>query len=291
MKLIMTKGLPGSGKTHFAKEYLEANPNTVLVCKDDLRAMLFNSAWTGNREKFILKARDFIVSSALESGRSVIVHDTNFHPKHEARLKELAKQYKAELEVRDLTHVPVEQCIHNDLHREDSVGEKVIREMYRDWIKPMPPIIEYDSKLPEAIICDVDGTLALFGDANPYERDFSKDKLNQPIYNILSAFGAACDDGWGDVTRIIVSGRKDKFREETESWLKSKGIVYDYLFMRKAAPEGEKEPKDTVVKKEIYEQEVKGKYNVLFVLDDRNQVVELWRSLGLTCLQVAEGDF
>jgi len=49
--------------------------------------------------------------------------------------------------------------------------------------------------------------------------------------------------------------------------------------------------KDSIVKREIFEEHIKGKYRIQFVLDDRNQVVEMWRQLGLTCLQVAEGDF
>lgn len=281
MKLIMTKGLPGSGKSTWAYKYLEENPNTVLVCKDDLRAMMFNSAWTGNREKFILKARDFIVSEALKDGKSVVVHDTNFVPKHEISLKELAKLHKAEFEIEDFTSVPIEQCIHNDLCREKSVGEKVIREMYRDFIRPKPPEIKYDPKLPDAIICDLDGTLALFGDANPYDRDFSKDKLNKAVINILDRY-----NNYG-AKILLLSGRSNKFEEQTIAWLKTKSIPFESLTMRK---EGDVR-KDSIVKKEFYEVIVRDLYNVLFVLDDRNQVVELWRSLGLTCLQVAEGDF
>jgi len=286
MKLVMTKGLPGSGKTTWAKSTLDVEPNTVLVCKDDLRAMMFNSAWTGNREKFILKTRDFIVSEALRDGKNVIVHDTNLAPKHEERFKQLAKEFKADFEVKDFTHVPIEQCIHNDLCRPDSVGEKVIRDMYRDWLKPTPPKIEVDLNLPSAIICDIDGTLALFGDANPYERDFLKDEVNDRVADILERYRDS-----SNTQIILVSGRKDKFKDQTEVWLLNHGIPYDTLYMRKTLPEGQKDPKDVIVKQEIYETYIKGKYNVLFVLDDRNQVVEFWRSQGLTCLQVAEGDF
>jgi hypothetical protein len=49
--------------------------------------------------------------------------------------------------------------------------------------------------------------------------------------------------------------------------------------------------KDCIVKKEIYETFIKDKYNVLFVMDDRNQVVNMWREQGLTCFQVADGNF
>jgi hypothetical protein len=49
--------------------------------------------------------------------------------------------------------------------------------------------------------------------------------------------------------------------------------------------------KDVLTKQKIYEQYIKGKYNILFIFDDRNQVVSFWHLQGLTCLQVAEGDF
>ena len=49
--------------------------------------------------------------------------------------------------------------------------------------------------------------------------------------------------------------------------------------------------KDSIVKKEIFDEYIKDKYYVEFILDDRNQVVDMWREMGLTCLQVAEGNF
>jgi hypothetical protein len=66
------------------------------------------------------------------------------------------------------------------------------------------------------------------------------------------------------------------------------GIYFDEIFMR---PEGNNE-KDSVIKKRLFEQHIRGKYYVDFVLDDRDQVVKMWRhELGLPCLQVAEGNF
>lgn len=59
------------------------------------------------------------------------------------------------------------------------------------------------------------------------------------------------------------------------------------LYMR---PTGD-ERRDDVVKKEIYERDIAGKYNVLFCMDDRQRCVDLWRSLGLVCFQVDYGDF
>lgn len=137
-----------------------------------------------------------------------------------------------------------------------------------------------------AIICDLDGTLSLFKDGNPlnkkhifFDRDFSKDVLNRPIAKIIRNVPV-------DVL-IILTGRKGEYKKQTIQWLEDNIIPYDLLFMRAIGDRRE----DTIVKKEIYEKEIKDKYDVLFVLEDRNRIVALWRALGLICLQVAEGEF
>lgn len=79
----------------------------------------------------------------------------------------------------------------------------------------------------------------------------------------------------------------EKSREQTQKWLIDRGIHWNALFMRK---DGDMR-NDAIIKKEIYEENIKGRYEVLFVLDDRNRVVDFWRSIGLICLQVAPGDF
>ena len=86
---------------------------------------------------------------------------------------------------------------------------------------------------------------------------------------------------------LITSGRSARHRSPTERWLALHGIAYDRPLMRAA----DDNRKDVVVKREMYEAHIEGRWSILFVLDDRDQVVEGWRSLGLTCFQVAEGDF
>jgi len=83
---------------------------------------------------------------------------------------------------------------------------------------------------------------------------------------------------------VLVSGRNECCRNTTQAWLAEHEVSYNYLYMR---PQGDMR-KDAVVKKEIYDKYIKGKYNVYLVLDDRNQSVQLWRSLGLKTLQVKE---
>ncbi len=140
--------------------------------------------------------------------------------------------------------------------------------------------------LPHAVICDVDGTVAVRGDRGAY--DYSSvhlDLPNKPIIEVVHRLV-------GDHREIIfVSGREDSCYDQTCAWLqKHLGICFSEavtLYMRKTGDYR----KDASVKREIYEKYIEDNYQVDYVLDDRTQVVEMWRSLGLVCLQVANGDF
>lgn len=133
----------------------------------------------------------------------------------------------------------------------------------------------------KAIMCDIDGTLAFMGDRSPYNwKKVGVDTVNEPIRGIVNKY-------FDFMPVILVSGRDEVCRPETEKWLKDNSVRYSTLLMR---PKGDNR-KDSIVKKEIYDNFIRDKYTIEFVLDDRNQVVEMWRGLGLTCLQVAEGDF
>jgi FMN phosphatase YigB (HAD superfamily) len=141
-----------------------------------------------------------------------------------------------------------------------------------------------------AIIVDVDGTLAnKHPDRSPYEFDkVAMDSIHEDIAELVNMYAIVADDSDNLLyTIIIVSGREDICRLETENWLDEHGVLWDTLFMRKAGDFR----KDVIVKKEIYDQEIKGNYDVRLVIDDRDQVVEMWRELGLRCIQVAPGNF
>lgn len=289
-KIIYTLGLPGSGKTTWSKETQKQNPAMVLVNRDDLRESLHQSVHSKGREALVLQVRDFIIEKCLELGNPVIVHDTNLDPKHKKRFEEIASdprwKGKCEVECKDFTDVPLNVCIERDANRIKKVGSGVIKDMYKRYLQPEIKKPEYNKSLPDAIICDLDGTLCLFGDKNPYDRDFENDEVNPAIRHILYSFSS------DSLHTIFVSGRDSKFKKQTIEFLQNNiehlvNLHPHHLLMR---PEGDRR-KDVEVKKEIYENHIKNKYNVLFVLDDRNQVVEFWRSQGLTCLQVADGDF
>ena len=145
-----------------------------------------------------------------------------------------------------------------------------------------------DHSLPPAIIVDIDGTVALRGDRSPYdETRVSEDRPNEPVIALIQQLWAAYM--YADSLKIIfMSGRTEKCRQATEDWLdENVGVMYAGLYMRE---EGDFR-KDWLVKQELFDTFVRDRYNVLWVFDDRNSVVSMWRSMGLTCLQVADGNF
>ncbi|OIP78302.1 MAG: hypothetical protein AUK48_01980 [Oscillatoriales cyanobacterium CG2_30_44_21] len=273
-------GLPASGKTTWAKTKIDKSPHHIKrVSQDDLGAMLSNCHSSEDNENFVLNIQDEIIESALKNGSHVIVDHTNLSPQEESRIRQLIDGL-AVLEIVDLRHISLETCIKRDLQRCNSVGEKVIRDLYDQFIAPpRSPKPDYNPDLPEAIICDLDGTIALIGDRNPYDAAKCElDRVNEPVRSILDRSGKKI---------IFLSGRNDQFKPQTLDWLAKHHIRFDELHMRHSGDTR----KDSIVKQEMYEQFILHKYNISFVLDDRDQVVRVWRDLGLTCLQVDYGDF
>lgn len=138
-----------------------------------------------------------------------------------------------------------------------------------------------------AIICDLDRTLfdcawrlqKFSYSFNEFNKNHIYDKVKQPILEIVKSMK--------DKYKIIfISGRSEKFRKTTEEQL-NKYIDNYILFMRKEMDSRS----DEIIKKEIYIDKIKDRYNILFILEDRQIVVNMWRELNLTCLQVANGDF
>lgn len=281
-KLIITRGLPGSGKSHWARK----QEGFVVVEKDQIRKELEAQGWVWSREneKVVIQNQEAQIKVLLRDGNNVIAADTNWG-KHENRLKRLADSVGADFAVRDFSDVPLKVCLERNRNREESVPESVIYSMYKQYVEPelKPVKVEFVPGLPTAIICDLDGTLAIHNGRSPYDTArCEEDLLNDPVHSILTVYEV---EGLAEI--IFVSGREDQFRPQTERWLKKFGYTGNKLFMRETGDY----KNDTLVKNEIFDREIRGKFNVLFVLDDRDRVVKRWRELGLTCLQVAEGAF
>ena len=285
-QLLMLKGLPASGKTTKAKELVDTGHGSwVRVNKDDLRKLMDNGVHSKENEQRIIRTRNSIIFDALANGRNVVVDDTNFAPVHAETLKAIADQFEAEFKV-TFMNTPLEVCLERNAARENPVPAEVIQHMYDKYIKPpTPPLPEgepYNDNLEEAIIVDVDGTLAHIDPNNPrnvYDASRAmEDILDDAVASIVSM---AYDNGY---KVIILTGRHSGHLPVTKQWLEANGINYDEIYSRR---EGDK-TEDTVIKEALYEEHIKGKYNVKFVIDDRPSVCRMWRSIGLKTLQVGD---
>lgn len=288
-KVIIMRGLPGSGKSTYAKKLIEECPGMYKrINRDELRMMFDNAQHSSANEKFVKKVRDMLIVKALEEGKSVIVDDTNLSDTNFRRIRQLVDEFNlkhnasVELELNEMD-TPLEECIARDSRREKPVGQHVIKRMHSQFFVRDPEYIQQDESLPKAVVCDMDGTLALLNGRNPY--DSLACELDLPHHPVIKCAKAMQQAGY---KLILVSGRKDDCAKQTENWLKRMEIEYELLLMR-----GHKDNrKDSIVKREIYERFIKDKYYIEFVLDDRNQVVDMWRKeIGVPCFQVFYGDF
>lgn len=154
----------------------------------------------------------------------------------------------------------------------------------------MPKLIDYGAleryeprgDAPGAYLVDLDGTACLKGDRSPYdETRVLCDTPNESVLRVIHALAT-------DAAIVFMSGRSEKCRPDTEEWLRQHyAAPHQGLFMRAAGDTRT----DWIVKHELFNQHVRDRYRVLGVFDDRNQVVGMWRALGLTVFQVADGDF
>jgi predicted kinase len=278
MKLILTKGLPASGKTTWAKEYIQKYPETANLCKDDLRLQL---SGTNKREKRIIKVRDLLTEYYFEQGYSVIWSDTNLNPIHLRRATELAEKYQAELKIQDFTDVSLAECIRRDLVRSNSVGQQVIAQMYYDYLQAPESPPAYDPQLPDCYLVDIDGTLALDRGRSPFAWDrVGEDALNLTVAQTIAKLGK-------DSQIVLLSGRSSVCYDLTVNWLKEYKINYRDLLMRPI----DDQRSDEILKSELYYFHIRDRYNVIAVIDDRPKVCRMWRSLGLSVFQVGNPDY
>lgn len=309
--LHLTRGLPASGKTTFAKKWVAEAPDTrARLNRDDLRAMLHDPYSGYPTERAVSIVQHNATNALLRKGYDVIVDDTNLVARHLREWLKLAERQGAEVVFHDeFMAVPVDVCIAYDEARQAaggrSVGEDVIRTMHGKYLargplavpeltveeSPAKPYAGTPGK-PKAVIVDIDGTLALnTSGRSPYDWSrVGEDSVNRPVAELVQTMHAA------GYRIILMSGRDEVCKEATEQWLVLNDLLlgdgpgWDVLppLLMRAHDDNRR---DATVKLELFDLFVRDEFDVKYVIDDRNQVVAAWRSIGLPVLQVADGDF
>lgn len=287
-EIVILRGIPASGKTTWALSKVGTDKNWERVNKDDIREYL-NKPWSKELERKVIEIQDKEIEIQLFRGKNVIVDDTNLNPVHEQRIRQKFSFRDGKPTQITVKEFPISRtgAIERDKARAKKVGVPVIDKMVSMAANNYPHLVLQEpvnySFLEPAIICDIDGTLALHQNRGPFEwAKLSTDKLNHKVWEAVTLLNEV-----SDTALLLVSGRHEKVRDATEEWLTSQGVIYDELIMRQ---DGDWR-KDAIIKEEIYTRRIKPSYNVLWVFDDRDQTVAMWRKLGLTCFQVADGNF
>lgn len=284
-KLILTQGVPASGKTTWAKKFVKENENWVRINRDEIREML-KAGWNAEHEELVSSIQFPAVVKALESGMNVIMDDTNLHPLRVPEIKEAVKHIKdLEIEIKEF-NITRSEAIRRDALRENPVGEKVIRGFFKAYVNNAKGsetrfITGQDYTRPHAIVVDIDGTCALRQNRGYYQwHKVSQDKRYDPVHSLVANY-----------TRlghkiIFLTGRDESCHKQTFDWLVDNGFSPDKLISKPKGTQGT----TADWKKKMMVEEIMPNYYVHFVLEDRPREVQMFRDLGLGCFQVWGGD-
>ena len=287
-KILVLQGVPASGKSTYARELAEKDESYVIVNRDSIRESRGNY-WIPKQEDYISDIEEFEVRAAINRKLNVVIDATNLNPKTIEKWNLIAQETESDIEFK-LFEISFEEAMKRDSDpsRKRPVGEKTMKTFFRkyfpDKLTSMTDtrlILEPESSKPNVILCDIDGTVALRKNRSPFDYSKVSEDIFDPRMKLL------LQNQNTDI--IFLSGREgtSECKKDTEEWLKSNGIKFKDLLMRK--------PKDfrpdNEIKLEIYENQIKPIYNVVSVFEDRDKVVKMWRDLGILCCQVYYGNF
>ena len=286
-KMTIAVGLPASGKSTLSQGKMLAEGNTVRINKDLLRKMLHFGKFTSINESLTRDASRELAKLYLKKGINVIIDDTNLNPGTMQSWKDLAKEFKAKVEILDLTDVPIEDCIARDMGRDESVGDIVIKNMA---VKAGIKKFEKDS----IVLCDIDGTIAdithrlhFVKPGKGHKKDWKgffesmdEDEVREDVKTeIMKLFNEG-------KTIIFMSGRPEKYREFTQRWLARNFLnIYYTIIMRKSTDKRQ----DDETKRDLFNEYFPDKSVIHVVYDDRPRVLRVWKEMGLNVVDVGKG--
>lgn len=302
-KIILCKGCPSSGKSTWAVQEVNKNPDSIVrVNRDSLRVMMNNYHFSESNEKIITSTQSHIMKQALLKGKDVISDNTNINKRNFEDVVKLVKSLNIDCMVMEKHfYIDLQTAIDRDSKREGSakVGEDVVKKFWKqaggkqfEFYKPKIEVFKksYESKdvapmlqdasLPKAAVFDNDGTISLLNGRNPYDASTCDNDL--PHAHVIETLKLYFNAGY---KIIFVSGREEKDRAPTERFYKKHfpEVTYE-LYMR---PTGDQR-KDVLIKEEIFNSKIKDKYFLSAWFDDRLQICRWAYEIGLPIFRVSD---
>ena len=303
-KLILTRGIQGSGKSTWAKAWVAEDPeHRIRINNDDLRNM-FGPYWVPTRENLVSSIKRDLAHTAMRYGYDIIVDNMNLNPKeikywedivnkynnyvNNTDIKPNWAQYQYEIKFKDF-FIPLDECIRRDANRPNPIGEKVIKETWRKYKhfiqtteveKYVTNLRPWKIGLPTCVVIDMDSTVCFNTSKRPWFGDGSTEAMindipNHGVVELIKSQGYPV---------VVCTGRnKDQYKVTIE-WLAKQGITPVDCYMR----ENGDYRKGVEVKAELMNR-ILDKYNVLTVFEDCEPIVQKYREMGLTVLQPNKG--
>lgn len=143
-ELIILQGIPSSGKTTWAKNWVnEDSEHRVRFNRDDIRNML-GKYWVPSRESLINAMYESFLNQAMLEGYDIVLDNMNLNQKTLAKIKETVEEFNKwislspvdlhyDIKYQPFFDTPLEECIARDAKRENPIGEEVIRNTYNKY--------------------------------------------------------------------------------------------------------------------------------------------------------------
>lgn len=295
-KILMLRGIPGTGKTDAAFAWVAENKGWHMrVSRSDISEQLYGRFYDTLTDEHELATvshmQHSMVNGALKAHLSVVIDDPNLDAQTIREWMSLADRYKVKFENRDF------EADFTTALRNTQMPEEAFRKHYNFTVKgklaPMPekPEVQHldattftyvpDESLPPAYICDLDGTVFKMVGRSPFAyHRVDEDELIENVARVVKILA-------GHAEIVFMTGREDVCRELSKVTLESHGFVVNYMYMR---PEGDKDTPDQQLKLDLFNEHVRHNFNVLGVFDDRRKVCKMWEEIGLTLFRVGPMD-
>ena len=296
-KLIICRGIPGSGKSTWAHAWVAESPETrVRLNNDDIRRM-FGPYWVPKRENLVHTIKYHSALNIMAMGYDIVVDNMNLNPKEIEFWNDVVKGfnniqdgYEYVIEFKDFFNISLDECLRRDATRENPVGEKAIREIWKRYkhfiqtseVEKVVNNLRKPTGKVSCIVIDMDSTVCFNTTKRPWFGEGAAEGMIDDIPN--PGVVAIVRELQRKFPVIVVTGRDTTQADVTKQWLANQGIVPTSFYFR---TKGDYR-KGVEVKNELINQ-VLSKYDIVAIFEDCEPIVKMFRDMGLTVLQPNKG--